>query len=96
METEPLNSAYFIWMIVVTCCIIKLLHMVRNMQPPANQGALTEPTRTIHDQNASGTAREPTPRRNGAVEMTEQQGNINAGGVIERRRHPQEHDERFL
>ena len=65
------------------------------MQPPANQGALTEPTRTIHDQNASGTAREPTPRRNGAVEMTEQQGNINAAGVIERRRHPQEQDERF-
>ena len=69
--------------------------MVRNMQAPANQGALTEPTRTIHDQNASGTAREPTPRHNGAVEMTEQQGNINAGSVIERRRHPQEQDERF-
>ena len=51
--------------------------------------------RTIHYQNTSGTAREPTPRRSGAVEMTEQQGNINAGGIIERRRHPQEQDERF-
>ena len=33
------------------------------MQPPGNQGALTEPNTTIHHQNALGTAREPYPRR---------------------------------
>ena len=60
------------------------------MQPPGNQGALTEPNTTIHHQNALGTAREPYPRRNGNMERTEQHGNITA-----RRRHPQEHDERF-
>ena len=57
-------------MIVVTCCITKLFHMVRNMQPPGNQGALMEPNRTIHHQNALRTAWEPTPRRYGAVERT--------------------------
>ena len=95
METEPLNAACFIWMIVVTCVIIKLLHTVRNIQPSGNQGAITEPTRTIHDQNALETAREPTPRRGRATERTEQYGNTTAGGVTARRRHPQEQDERF-
>ena len=95
METEPLDAAFFIWMIVVTCCIIKLLHMVRNMQPPGNQGALTEPNTTIHHQNALGTARERYPRRNGAMERTEQHGNISAVGVTARRQHPQEQDERL-
>ena len=42
-----------------------------------------------------GIAREPTLRRRGAVERTEQHGNTTAGGVTARRRHPQEHDERF-
>ena len=40
------------------------------MQPPGNQGALMEPNRTIHHQNALRTAWEPTPRRYGAVERT--------------------------
>ena len=53
-------------MVVVTCCIIKLLHTVRNVQAP--EGAITEPTRTIYDQSVLGTAREPTPRRSRAVE----------------------------
>ena len=94
MGTELLNAACFILMVVVTCCIIKLLHMVRNMQPPANQGASTEPTRTIHDQNALGTARKLTLRHSGAVERTEHHGNTTAGDVTARR-HPQEQDERF-
>ena len=67
MDIEPLNAACFILMVVVTCCIVKLLHMVRNMQAPGNQGPFTEPTRTIHDQSVLGTAREPTTRRSGAV-----------------------------
>ena len=66
------------------------------MQAPGNQGAVTEPTRSIHDQNALETAREPTPRRSGAVERTEEQhGNTTASDVTARRRHPQKHDERF-
>ena len=64
------------------------------MQAPGNQGAVTEPTRSIHDQNALETAREPTLRRSGAVERTEQHGNTTAGNVTARR-HPQEQDERF-
>ena len=71
METELLNAACFIWMIVLTCCIIKLLHMVRNMQAPGNQGAITETARTVPDYNALKTAREPTPRRSGALERME-------------------------
>ena len=94
METELLNAACFILMVVVTCCIIKLLHMVRDMRTSGNQGATTEPTRTIHDQNALGTAREPTLRHSGAVERMEHHGNTTAGGVTARR-HPQEQDERF-
>ena len=94
METELLNAACFILMVVVTCCIIKLLHMVRDMRTPGNQGATTEPTRTTHDQNALGTAREPTLRHSGAVERMEHHGNTTAGGVTARR-HPQEQDERF-
>ena len=69
--------------------------MVRNMQVPGNQGAVKNPTRTIHDRNALGTAREPTPRRSGAVERTERRGNTIAGGVTATRRHPQEQNERF-
>ena len=65
------------------------------MQAPGNQGAVTEPTRSIHDQNALETARELTLRRSGAVERTEQHGNTTASDVTARRRHPQEHDERF-
>ena len=95
METEPLNAVCFILMVVVTCCIIKLLHMVRNMRIPWNQGAVTQPNRTIHDQNVLGTARESTLRRGRVVESTEQHGNTATGGVTARRRHPQEHDERF-
>ena len=95
METEPLYAACFILMVVVTCCIIKLLYMVRKMQAPGNQGAVTNPTRTVQDQNALGTAREPTPRRSGAVERTEHHGYTIVGGVTARRRHPQEQDERF-
>ena len=94
METELLNAACFILMVVVTCCTIKLLHMVRDMQAPGNQGTSTEPTRTIHDQNALGTAREPTLRHSGAVERTEQHGKTTASDVTARR-HPQEQDERF-
>ena len=67
MDTEPLDAACFILMVVITCCIIKLLHMVRNMRTPGNQGPFTEPTKTIHDQSVLGTAREPTTRRSGAV-----------------------------
>ena len=95
MDTEPLNAVCFFLVVVVTCYVIKLHHMVRNMQAPWNQGAVTEPTRSIHDQNALETARELTLRRSGAVERTEQHGNTTAGGVTARRRHPQEHDERF-
>ena len=84
MDTETLNVACFIIMVVITCCIIKLLHVVR---------ASTEPTRTIHDQSVLGTAREPTPGRSGVVERTEQHGNTTP--VTARRQHPQEHDERF-
>ena len=51
MDIEPFNAACFILMVVVKCCNIKLLHMVRNMQSSRNQGAVTEPTRTIHDQS---------------------------------------------
>ena len=60
--------------------------MVRHMQ-----GVIKETTRTIHDQSV----REPTARRSGAVERTEQHGNTTSIGVVTRRRHPQEHDERF-
>ena len=60
--------------------------MVRHMQ-----GVITETTRTIHDQSV----REPTARRSGAVERTEQHGSTTSIGVVTRRRHPQEHDERF-
>ena len=95
MDTETLNAACSIFMVVVTCCIIKLLCMVRNMQAPGNQGAITELTRTIHVQSVLGTAREPTARRSGDEEMTEQHGNTTFSGVTTRRRHPQEHDERF-
>ena len=95
MDTEPLNAVCFILVVVVTCYVIKLHHMVRNMEAPGNQGAVTEPTRSIHDQNALETAREPTPRRGRATERTEQYGNTTAGGVTARRRHPQEQDERF-
>ena len=95
MDIEPFNAACFILMVVVTCCIMKLLLMVRNTQTPGNQGAVTELTRTIHDQSVLGTAGEPTARRSGAVERTEQHGNTTAGGVTTRRRHPQVHDERF-
>ena len=95
METELLNAACFIWMIVLTCCIIKLLYMVRNMQAPGNQGTIKETARTVHDYNALETAREPTPRRSGALERMEHHGNTTAGGVTARRRHPQEQDERF-
>ena len=95
MDTEPLNAACFILMVVVTCCIIKLLFMVRNMQAPRYQEALTELTRTNHDQSVLEIAREPTLCRSGAVERTEQHGNTTPRGVIARRRHPQEHDERF-
>ena len=55
------------------------------------QRGITETTRTIHDQSF----REPTARRSGAVERTEQHGNTTSIGVVTRRRHPQEHDERF-
>ena len=95
MDTETLNAACSIFMVVVTCCIIKLLCMVRNMQAPGNQGAITELTRTIHVQSVLGTARKPTARRSGDEEMTEQHGNTTFSGVTTRRRHPQEHDERF-
>ena len=95
MDIEPFNAACFILMVVVTCCIMKLLLMVRNMQTPGNQGAVTELTRTIHDQSVLETAGEPTAGRSGAVERTEQHGNTTASGVTARRRHPQEHDERF-
>ena len=61
----------------------------------ALEGAIAEPTRTIHNQSVLGTAREPTARRSGAVERTEQHGNTTPSGVTARRRHPQEHDERF-
>lgn len=62
----------------------------------ALEGAIAEPTRTIHNQSVSGTAREPTARRSGAVERTgEQHGNTTPSGVTARRRHPQEHDQRF-
>ena len=95
MDIEPLNAARFILMVLVTCCIIELLHMVRNIQAPGNQGPFTEPTRTIHDQSVLGKAREPTARRSGAVERTEQHGNTTPCGVTARRRHPQEYDEHF-
>ena len=95
METEPLNVACFILMVVVTCCIMKLLLMIRNMQAPRNQEALTELTRTNRDQSVPEIAREPTARRSGPVERTEQHGNTTHSGVTARRRHPQEHDERF-
>ena len=95
METEPLNVACFILMVAVTCCIIKFLPMVRNKQAPRNQEALTELTRTNHDQSVSEIAREPTAHRSGAVERTEQHGNTTPSSVTARRRHPQEHDERF-
>ena len=95
MDTEPLNAACFILMVVVTCCNIKLLLMVQNMQAPRNQEALTELTRTNHDQSVPEITREPTARRSGAVERTEQHGNTTPSGVTARRRHPQEHDERF-
>ena len=95
METEPLNVACFILMVAVTCCIIKLLPMVRNKQAPRNQEALTELTRTNHDQSVPEIAREPTAHRSGAVQRTEQHGNTTPSSVTARRRHPQEHDERF-
>ena len=76
MDIEPLNAACFILMVLVTCCIIELLRMVRKMQAPGNQGPFTEPTRTIHDQSVLGTAREPSARRSRAVERTEQHGNM--------------------
>ena len=95
MDIEPLNAACFILMVVVTCCIVKLLHMVRKMQAPGNQGPFTEPTRTIHDQSVLGTAKESIPRRSGAVERTEQHGNTTRSDVTARRRHPQEHEKRF-
>ena len=95
MDIEPLNAACFILMVVVTCCIIELLHMVRKMQAPGNQGPFTEPTRTIHDQSVLGTAKEPTARRSGPLERTEQHGNTTPSGVTARRRHPQENDEHF-
>ena len=60
--------------------------MVRHMQ-----GVITETTRTIHDQSV----KEPTARRSGAVERTEQHGSTTSISVVTRRRHPQEHDERF-
>ena len=65
------------------------------MRTPGNQGPFTEPTKTIHDQSVLGTAREPTARRSGDEEMTEQHGNTTPSCVTARRRHPQEHDERF-
>ena len=97
METEPLYAACFILMVAVTRCIIKLLHMVRKMQTSGNQGAVTNPTRTVQDQNQNAlrTARKPTPRRSRAVERTEHHGYTIVGGVTARRRHPQEQDERF-
>ena len=62
------------------------------MRTPGNQGPFTEPTKTIHDQSVLGTAREPTTRRSGAVKKD---GNTTPSCVTARRRHPQEHDERF-
>ena len=44
MDIEPFNAACFILMVVVKCCNIKLLLMVRNTQTPGNQGAVTELT----------------------------------------------------
>ena len=95
METEPFNAACFILMVVITCCIIKLLHMVRNMQAPRNPEVVTELTRTNHDQCVPEIAREPAARRSRAVERTEQHGNTTPSCLTARRRHPQEHDERF-
>ena len=65
------------------------------MQAPRNQEALTELTRTNRDQSVPEIAREPTARRSGPVERTEQHGNTTPSGVTARRRHPQEHKERF-
>ncbi|PFX20572.1 hypothetical protein AWC38_SpisGene14977 [Stylophora pistillata] len=93
-DTESLNAVCLILMVVATCYIIKLYHMVRNMQAPGNQRAVMEPTRMNHGQSVSGIAREPTARRRD-MERPEQHGNTTPGGVTRRKRHPQEHDERF-
>ena len=65
------------------------------MQPLRESRSCYKSQRTVQDQNALGTAREPTPRRSGAVERTEHHGYTIVGGVTARRRHPQEQDERF-
>ena len=51
--------------------------------------------RAIHDQSVLGTAGKSIARCNEPVERTEQHGNTTTSGVTTRRRHPQEHDERF-
>ena len=84
MIAETISSASFVLLVVVSCCVLKIYTMVKNIRP-----SLNERVRVVYarDNQRASPEREPTAYSTCS--------STTYSGSQARRRQPQMHDERF-
>ena len=96
MIAEIISSACLVLLVVVSCFVIKIYTMVKNIRPSGNE--IVRVVYARDNQRASAVARESTVYFPQAERSAGQHGTCNNttySGSQARRRQPQMHDERF-
>ena len=81
---ETISSASFVLLVVVSCCVLKIYTMVKNIRPSRNERV---PVVYARDNQRASPEREPT--------VYSTCSSTTYSGSQARRRQPQMHDERF-